>query len=85
MSWLVSTSNQAPLTPPAPADVLAGYPEEMSYRDLMALFGKTKQTIYAWLQTGVIPASHAVNRWLIFKAQLRPLLDKTSNQVPDGS
>ncbi len=82
-AWLASTSNQAPATPPAPVDVLASYPEEMTYRDLMVLFGKTKQTIYAWLQTGVIPASHAANRWIIFKAQLRPFLDKTSNQVRD--
>ncbi len=79
-AWLASTSNQAPTTPPAPVDVLAGYPEEMSYRDLMVLFGKTKPTIYSWLLSGVIPASRSENRWFIFKAQLRPLLDRTSNQ-----
>jgi predicted DNA-binding transcriptional regulator AlpA len=82
-AWLASTSNQAPATPPAPVDVLASYPEEMTYRDLMVLFGKSKPTIYGWLRTGVIPASHAANRWIIFKAQLRPLLEKTSNQVRD--
>jgi hypothetical protein len=79
-AWLESTSNQTPRVPPAPVDVLADYPDEMSYRDLMTLMGKTKRTIYTWLNTGEIPAFHAGNRWIIHKTQLRKKLAQTSNQ-----
>lgn len=79
-AWLESTSNQASQTPAAPVDVLAGYPDELSYQDLMVLFGKTKQTIYLWLRSGEIPAYNAGKRWVIHKSQLRQLLHETSNQ-----
>jgi excisionase family DNA binding protein len=79
-AWLESTSNQIPPGPPAAVDVLARYGDEMGYRDLMELFGKTKQTIYSWLHDGEIPAFHAGNRWIIRKSQLRQKLDDTSNQ-----
>lgn len=79
-AWLESTSNQAPPGPPAAVDVLAAYPDELSYQDLMVLFGKAKQTIYIWLRSGEIPAYNAGNRWIIHKTQLRQLLRETSNQ-----
>ena len=79
-SWLTSTSNQTPPGPPEPVDVLQGYPDEMSYRDLMTLTGKAERTIYAWLSNGEIPAFHAGNRWIIHKAQLKRKLSDTSNQ-----
>lgn len=79
-AWLDSTSNQAPAGPPAVVDVLAAYGDEMSYRDLMVLFDKTKPTIYRWLQTGEIPAYHVGIRWIIHKTQLRQRLHETSNQ-----
>lgn len=79
-AWLDSTSNQAPDGPPAPVDVLAAYGDEMSYRDLMVLFDKTKPTIYRWLQTGEIPAYHVGIRWIVHKTQLRQRLRETSNQ-----
>ncbi|MEC5152618.1 helix-turn-helix domain-containing protein [Cryobacterium sp. GrIS_2_6] len=80
-AWLESTSNQPSSEPPPPVDVLAGYDDEMSYRDLMLLMGKTKQTIYTWLHNGEIPAFHVANRWIIRKSQLRQKLRETSNQV----
>lgn len=83
-AWLESTSNQQPTAPPAPVDVLADYDDEMGYRDLMVLFGKTKRTIYSWLNDGEIPAFHIGNRWVIHKAQLRQKLRETSNHnVPE--
>jgi excisionase family DNA binding protein len=80
-AWLDSTSNQATSTVPATVDVLESYPEELSYRDLMALFSKTKQTIYAWLHSGEIAGFHIGNRWVIHKEQLRQLLQRSSNQT----
>jgi len=79
-AWLTSTSNQLPTEPVAVVDILASYGEEMTYRDLMNLFGKTKQTIYIWLSEGCVPASHVAGRWLIFKFQVEELLAETSNQ-----
>lgn len=80
--WLDSTSNQAPTGPPVEVDVLANYENEMSYRDLMVIMGKTKRTIYSWLNSGEIPAFHAGTRWIIHKTQLREKLESTSNQNP---
>ncbi|MGC5225134.1 helix-turn-helix domain-containing protein [Micromonospora sp. DT81.3] len=80
-AWLDSTSNQPPHAATDPVDVLTGYGDELSYRDLMQLLGKTKQTVYIWLQQGVIPASNVGGRWIIFKAQLRRRLEESSNQT----
>lgn len=66
--------------PPADVDVLAGYADELNYRDLMVIMGKTKRTIYSWLNDGEIPAFHVGNRWIIHKAQLLEKLRQTSNQ-----
>lgn len=79
-AWLDANSNQAPAGPPADVDVLAGYADELNYRDLMVIMGKTKRTIYSWLNDGVIPGFHVGNRWIIHKAQLRQKLHETSNQ-----
>jgi excisionase family DNA binding protein len=79
-AWLESTSNQLPAGPPTPVDVLADYADEMTYGDLVTLFGKTRKTIYSWLNDGAIPAYHVGNRWIIRKSQLRQKLLDTSNQ-----
>lgn len=79
-AWLESTSNQRPPAPPEPVDVLAGYSDEMDYRDLITLLGRRKQTIYNWLNDGVIPAYHVDSRWIVHKSQLRQKLHDTSNQ-----
>jgi excisionase family DNA binding protein len=79
-AWLDSTSNQAASNVPAEVDVLDSYPDELSYRDLMVLFGKTKQTIYAWLHNGDIVGSDIGGRWVVLKAQLRQQLRLSSNQ-----
>ena len=63
-----------------PVDVLAGYANEMTYRDLIKLFGKTKLTIYRWLQTGVIPAFHIGDHWVIHTHQVRRAIHQASNQ-----
>ena len=79
-AWLASTSNRPPAEPPKPVDVLDDYDDEMTYQDLMALFGKTKQTVYIWLHEGEIPAFHVGSRWVIHKAQVRERLREVSNQ-----
>jgi excisionase family DNA binding protein len=77
-----ATSNQAAPSQPQPVDVLADYNDEMTYHDLMNLLGKSKRTIYTWLNSGEIPAFHIGTRWIIHKGQLRQKLLDTSNQTP---
>lgn len=76
-TWLAASSNRPTEEPLSPVDVLAPYGDELNYRDLMDLFVKTKPTIYTWLNDGVIPATHANGRWVVFKPQLRDFLSAT--------
>lgn len=78
-AWLAATSNRP--RPTEPVDVLADYPDELSYRHLMQLFVKAKPTIYTWLEQGHIPASFVGGRWIVHKWQLQERLDETSNQA----
>jgi excisionase family DNA binding protein len=81
-AWLSTLSNQ-PATPPPPfVDVLDEFPDEMTYQDLMALFQKTKQTIYVWLRDGQLPAYRTGTHWVVHKSQLRGALRTASNQQP---
>jgi excisionase family DNA binding protein len=76
-----ATSNQPPTGPQAEVDVLSGYADELTYQDLMTLLGKSKRTIYTWLNIGEIPGFHVGSRWIIHKEQLRQKLHATSNQI----
>jgi len=81
-AWLAASSNRP--RPTEPVDVLADYPDELNYRDLMQLLRvKYKGTIYIWLEQGHIPGSFVGGRWIVHKWQLRERLDETSNQVRD--
>lgn len=64
---------------PEAVDALAGYPEELGYRDLMELLGKTKPTIYAWLDAGTLPAYRVEGRWIVYRHELRKTLDEVRN------
>lgn len=81
-AWLTSTSNQhRPEDIDPIVDVLADYPDVLSYRDLMRLFGvKYKGTIYIWLEQKHIPGSFVEGRWIVHKWQLRQTLAASSNQ-----
>lgn len=87
-SWLVfreevrahlsAASNRDPRTITAP-DVLAEYDDVLGYRDLMQLLGKSKPTVYAWLQAGTIPGYFLDGRWLVYRHELRTALDDVRN------
>ncbi|WP_308796294.1 helix-turn-helix domain-containing protein [Agromyces silvae] len=87
-SWLVfrdelrahlnACSNRLPRHTAAP-DVLAEYADVLGYRDLMLLLGKSKPTIYAWLQAGTIPGYFLDGRWLVYRHELRAALDEVRN------
>ncbi|SDZ48532.1 DNA binding domain-containing protein, excisionase family [Herbiconiux ginsengi] len=80
-SWLATTNSRSPQTPASPVDVLQGLDDELTYRDLMILFAKSKPTIYRWMESGVIPAFHVGSRWVVQKSQLRQALRGYSNQT----
>lgn len=87
-SWLVfrdelrahlnASSNRLPQLTAAP-DVLDDYADVLGYRDLMRLLGKSKPTIYAWLQAGTIPGYFLDGRWLVYRHELRAALDDVRN------
>lgn len=82
-SWLESTSNQNPPREIPEDHVLAGYPDDLTYQDLMNLFRKSKETIYRWLHSGEIPAYHVTGQWLVRKVHVLRRLEETSNQRAD--
>lgn len=75
-----SRNNQGDQNLSAAVDVLADFENEMTYKDLMACLGKTKQTIYTWLREGTIPAYLIGDHWVIHTHQVRSMLQRTSNQ-----
>lgn len=87
-SWLVfrdelrahlsASSNRLPRYTATP-DVLAEYAEVLGYRDLMRLLGKSKPTVYAWLQAGTVPGYFLDGRWLVYRHELRAALDDVRN------
>jgi len=80
-AWLASASNKP--QPPSPAvDILADYPDELNHRDLAQLLRKSKQTVYAYLERGVIPGAFVGGRWVVHKWQVRDCLIEASNQPP---
>lgn len=76
--WLEASSNQV-RDQRVPTDVLAPYPETLTYRHLMSLFGKSKVTIYIWLNDGTVPAHQIGESWLIYRSEIAALLDRTKN------
>lgn len=79
-AWLATTNSRAPQTPVPQVDVLQSLNDELTYRDLMTLFSKSKPTVYRWMESGVIPAFHVGSRWVVQKSQLRQALHDYSNQ-----
>lgn len=51
--------------PIEPADILASYPDELGYRDLMTLFGERNRPSTVWLEQGHVPASLVARRLTI--------------------
>ena len=78
-AWLAARRN-IPTDQVIDDDPLADFPDELRMRDLMALFGKTKQTIRAWLEDNEIPGYRVNGRWVAYKTELRETLARTSNQ-----
>lgn len=82
--WLNSRSNQ-PREAGEPVDVLANYPDALTVKELIAFFGKAKETLYIWLEKGVIPGARVADQWIVYKWQLNELIAATSNQTPGAT
>lgn len=83
-AYLLASHNRRPEHAPVP-DVLRGCPEVLGYRELMALLGKSKPTVYAWLQAGTIPGYFLDGRWLVYRHELRIALDEVRNTPRDAA
>ncbi|THG29294.1 helix-turn-helix domain-containing protein [Naasia lichenicola] len=81
-AWLHTRSNQLIASEISlEVDLLADYPDQLTYRDLMQLLGRSKKTIYSWLENGIIPAYRVESRWVTHKIDLARLLSSSSNQA----
>ncbi|MCD5348430.1 helix-turn-helix domain-containing protein [Agromyces sp. S2-1-8] len=78
-SMLEAVSNWGNGTP-VDVDVLADYPDELGYRELMRLLGKSKPTIYAWLDDATIPGHQVNGLWVVYRHELRAALDAKRNK-----
>jgi excisionase family DNA binding protein len=61
------------------------YPERLTPQDLEEIFGLSRNTVYRWLQTGVIPAYQVEKTWLIARDQVKAWVWEHRNQLRDGN
>ncbi|WP_422758819.1 helix-turn-helix domain-containing protein [Paenarthrobacter sp. C1] len=60
--------------------LFAKYPERLTPQDLEEIFGLSRNTVYRWLQTGVIPAYQVEKTWLIARDQVKDWVGRTGTR-----
>lgn len=60
--------------------VFAALPERLSVEQLAHLLGIEMQTTYRWLQEGRVPAYKVGRTWVIFRDEVKDMLEANSNQ-----
>lgn len=63
-------------------DLFEGCPETMEPGEVAVLLGRSKQSIYNWLNTATIPGYKIGNSWFILRDELKAHLEAGSNQGP---
>lgn len=71
-------------TPLVPVEFLSRFSDELTPAELAQLIGKTKQTTYKWLADGTLPGRQLHGHWIVFKSEVRALLEETSNMKARG-
>ncbi|MFC9335933.1 helix-turn-helix domain-containing protein [Arthrobacter sp. NPDC057009] len=64
--------------------LFAKYPERLTPQDLEEIFGMSRNTIYKWLQTGLIPAYRVEKTWLISREQVKDWVWENRNSLKEG-
>jgi excisionase family DNA binding protein len=64
--------------------LFAKYPERLTPPHLEELFGLSRNTVYRWLQTGVIPAYQVEKTWLISRDQVKDWVWDNRNTLRRG-
>jgi excisionase family DNA binding protein len=57
------------------------YPERLTPQDLEEIFGLSRNTVYRWLQTGLIPAYQVEKTWLIARDQVKDWVWSHRNEL----
>ena len=65
--------------------LFAKYPERLAPQHLEELFGLSRNTVYRWLQTGVIPAYQVEKTWLISRDQVKDWVWENRNTLRRGA
>jgi excisionase family DNA binding protein len=64
--------------------LFAKYPERLTPQDLEEIFGLSRNTVYRWLQTGVVPAYQVEKTWLIARDQVKDWVWSHRNELRAG-
>ncbi|QSZ51557.1 DNA-binding protein (plasmid) [Arthrobacter sp. D5-1] len=64
--------------------LFAKYPERLTPQHLEELFGLSRNTVYRWLQNGVIPAYQVEKTWLIARDQVKDWVWENRNTLRTG-
>lgn len=86
-SWVIfreevrSKLEDSAARPSEPSEGLRVLPDSFGVGAAADFLGVHEQTVYGWLQSGVMPARQTGGYWLIFKSELRDWLRSTSNQL----
>jgi excisionase family DNA binding protein len=64
--------------------LFAKYPERLTPQDLEEIFGLARNTVYRWLQTGVVPAYQVEKTWLIARDQVKDWVWSHRNELRAG-
>lgn len=63
-------------------EVFAELPDRLTVEQLSQLLGIEMQTTYRWLQEGRVPAYKVGRAWVIFRDEVKDMLEASSNQKP---
>lgn len=64
-------------------DLLDGYPERLSARDVATVLGVDVRTVVRWLKNGQLPGFRLPNAWMVLREDLRDYLRAAYNITTD--
>lgn len=64
--------------------IFAEYPVRLTPQDVEVIFGLSRNTVYRWLQSGLLPAYQLDKTWLISRDEVRDWVWENRNTLREG-